>query len=206
MANSANPATISLPIVTPFGLPPGSVRGLFSTIICAFFWLTLLWPGEQPVRALLAHFFLLGLVLMAFASHPHLDDTSSSPFLPWLLRIIFVGVSVAVVLVALVQNPTQLQQRLTPDPEEVKAWWIPFLAIMAAGFSIGLLLRSILGRDNHVFRSMRAWLSVVGMLMLTLELVLCIGLSSSDLKTLEFIHFWQCGEVLLVSAYFGTRA
>ena len=54
----------------PFGLPMGSVRGFMALLICGFFWLVLLWPGEQIVKPLLGHFFLLALVLLAFASSP----------------------------------------------------------------------------------------------------------------------------------------
>ena len=54
----------------PFGLPPGSVRGMISLIICMFFWIVILWPQTGIVNPLLGHFFLLALVLLAFASSP----------------------------------------------------------------------------------------------------------------------------------------
>jgi hypothetical protein len=196
------------PVRHPFGLPLGSVRGMFSVLICAFFWITLLWPGDQPVRALLAHFFMLGLVVMAFASAPVIADREreTSAFLPWLLRLIFVGVSVAVVAYAAFNNPDKVQRRLTPDAGEVAEWWIPFLATMSGGFAFGLLLRFALGRANHIFVTLRAWFSVVGMVMLAIELVMFIGFSSAENKPMEFLHYWQCIELAIVSAYFGTRA
>lgn len=200
--------TVPEPVRHPFGLPLGSVRGMFSVLICAFFWLTLLWPGEQPVRALLGHFFMLGLVVMAFASAPVIADRDreTSAFLPWVLRIIFVGGSAAVIVFALFKDPNQVQARLTPDPAEVKDWWVPFLATMAGGFAFGLSLRVVFGRANHIFETIRAWFSVVGMVMLAVELALFIGLASAENKPLEFLHFWQCVEMVIVSAYFGTRA
>lgn len=200
--------TIPEPVRHPFGLPLGSIRGMFSVLICAFFWLTLLWPGgDQPVRALLGHYFMLALVVMAFASSPIIADREKeSAFLPWLLRVIFVGGSAAVVVYAVFKDVNQFQARMTPDPLEVKDWWVPFLGTMVGGFSFGLTLRVLLGRDNHVFRTIRAWLSVVGMVMLAVELAMFIGFASAESKPIDFFHYWQSIEMVIVSAYFGSRA
>jgi hypothetical protein len=191
---------------TPFGLPAGSVRGFISVLICAFFWVVLLWPQEHPARVVLAHFFLLGLVLMAFASNPTVSDEKGLHILPWFLRLLFVGGSVAVVTFALIKDPAQLQARLTPPPDEISQWWIPFLGCTFGGFAAGLFLRFVLGKDNHIFRTLRAWLSVVGMVMLTVEIAMVIAFASSHDKPLEFLHIWDCIELVLVSAYFGSRA
>lgn len=191
----------------PFGLPLGSVRGIMSVVICAFFWLLLLLPTDSPAKAVLAHFFLLGLVLMAFASSPKVAERDVSPFLPWLLRIVFVGGSVAVVLFVLFTRDTEiLQRRLTPDPEEVKAWWIPFLSTLSGGFAFGLFLRFLFGRENHIFQSLRAWFSVAGIMMLVLELGLFFAMATGTGRMDEFLHYWQAVELVIVSAYFGTRA
>lgn len=192
----------------PFGLPPGTVRGLMSILICAFFWIVLLLPrGEGPeVKAVLAHFFLLGLVLMAFASHPRNEEQDTAPVLPWLLRLIFVGVSVAVVVLAWVRDVNLLQDRLTPDLEEVKNWWIPFMGTMAGGFAFGLFLRFLLGRENHIFQTLRAWFSVVGSVMLALEIAIFLSAAGGQGARLDLLHYWQCVEMVIVSAYFGTRA
>ena len=53
----------------PFGLPLGSVRGFMSLMICAFFWIVLLWPEPFLVRPLLAHYFMLALVLLVFSPY-----------------------------------------------------------------------------------------------------------------------------------------
>lgn len=191
----------------PFGLPLGSVRGIMSVLICAFFWLLLLLPMESPAKSVLAHFFLLGLVLMAFASSPKVAERDVSPFLPWLLRMIFVGGSVAVVAFVIFTRDTEvLQRRLTPDPDEVRMWWIPFLSTLSGGFAFGLLLRFLFGRDNHIFQSLRAWFSVAGILMLVLELGLFFAMTSGAGRMDDFLHYWQAVELVIVSAYFGTRA
>jgi hypothetical protein len=177
-----------------------------SELICGFFWVVLLWPQEHPAQVVLAHFFLLGLVLMAFASHPLEHGEGSIPFLPWFLRLVFVAGSAGVVAYAWYKDPAVLQERLTPPPDEITAWWIPFLACTFGGFSAGLFLRFVLGKSSHVFQTLRAWLSVVGMVMLAIEIIFVIALASSENKQTEFLHYWDCFELTIVSAYFGTRA
>jgi hypothetical protein len=190
----------------PFGLPLGSVRGLMSIVICLFFWILLLLPTETTAKAVLAHFFLLGLVLLAFASSPRITDKDESPFLPWLMRLIFVGGSIGVIAFVLItRDPTIAQQRLTPDPDEVRMWWIPFLSSLAGGFALGLLLRFLLGQNNHVFQSMRAWFSVLGLVLLACELGIFFIMAGGAGKIDEFLHYCQCVTIIIVSAYFGTR-
>jgi hypothetical protein len=192
---------------TPFGLPTGSVRGIMSVLICAFFWVVLCWPGDHLTRVPLAHFFLLGLVLMAFASNPLEREGEGMAFLPWFLRLLFVGGTIAAVVFAALQLPQQeLAERLTPDLAREKDWWIPYVSCTFGGFSIGLFLRYLMGKNNVVFRSMRSWLSVVAMVMLSIEIVLVIVLKSTEGRALEFLHYWNAIELCLVSAYFGTRA
>lgn len=191
----------------PFGLPLGSVRGLMSLLICGFFWIVLLWPDEMGVRPLLGHFFMLALVLMAFASAPAAyKDGETSRLIPWVLRFLFVGGSIAVVLFCMFQHPDRLQTRLTPNVEEFKNWWGPFLATTFGGFAGGLFLRFILGRSNPIFQTIRAWLSVVALMMMVTEIGLFVMFTTAENKPDEFMRYWQAIELALVSAYFGTRA
>ena len=191
----------------PFGLPAGTVRGFMSLLICAFFWMVLLWPSDAVAKPLLGHFFMLALVLMAFASapsaHAGIRDTSLAP---WLMRILFVGGSVAVVAFTLVKNPEQFSARLTPDPSEFRDWWGTFLAVTAGGFAAGLFIRSAFGRNSPIFLTLRAWFSVVAMVMLALELALFVAFTSAGDKPENFMRYWQSFEVAMVAAYFGTRA
>lgn len=190
----------------PFGLPPGSVRGLLSLLICSFFWILLLWPGDATLNPMLGHFFMLSLVLMAFASSNVVgSDTQKSAMLPWLMRVLFVGGSLVVVGLVLIQHPERFQTRLTPNIEEFKAWWGPMLACMSGGFAFGLLLRFFLGRTNVVFRTLRSWLSVIGLLMLSIEIALYIIFLSSSAQH-DWLAYFQAVELAIVAAYFGTRA
>lgn len=192
----------------PFGLPMGTVRGFLSLLICSFFWIVLLSTTDPNVKPLLAHFFLLALVLLAFASSPGAEDRKEGgATLPWLMRVLFVGGSVAVVGYCLATNPSQFSNRITPKPDEFKQWWGPFMACMAGGFAGGLFLRFVLGTQNIAFQAIRAWLSVVGMVMLTVELAMFVALLSSDNEKYDaFFHTWQAIEIAVVSAYFATRS
>ena len=194
----------------PFGLPIGTVRGFFSLLICGFFWLIMLWPNQEgapPIKAVLGHFFLLALVFMAFASHPAGGNVPGKmPFLPWLLRFLFIGGSIAVVVLAWYKDPGLLKTRLTPDSVEFAEWWMPYLITMAVGFGFGLFLRFTLGRQNQVFLTIRSWLSVLGMILLCVEYALFLGYASAENKPVDFFRYWQAIELVIVSAYFGTRA
>jgi uncharacterized membrane protein len=111
-----------------------------------------------------------------------------------------------VVAYVMVEDPSRLQSRMTPDQLEFKGWWGPFLATMAGGFAAGLFVRFVLGREHPVFQTFRAWLSVVGLLMLALEISLFVMFMSAQNKPEEFLRYWQAIELAFVSAYFGTRA
>ena len=190
----------------PFGLPQGSVRGFLSLLICGFVWMVLLWPSPDEPAAMklpLSHFFLMALVLMAFSTSPHLQ-MGESKLLPWVLRVLFVGGSVGVVLYALFRDPHSLA-KLTPDTAEFALWWGPYLGVLAGGFAFGLFLRFVLGRENQVFQTIRAWLSVIGMLMMLGEFVLFMTMRTQPSAD-NFLHVWQAVQLAAVSAYFGTRA
>ena len=176
-------------------------------LICAFFWMVLLWPSDTVAKPLLGHFFMLALVLMAFASSPsaHSGNKETS-YMPWILRILFVGGSLLVVAFTLLKDPAQFSQRLTPEPIEFREWWGTFLAVTAGGFASGLFIRSAFGRENPIFLSIRAWLSIVSMVMLTLELGLFVAFTSAETKPETFMRYWEAFEVAAVAAYFGTRA
>ena len=93
----------------PYGLPMGTVRGFMSVLICSFFWIFLLQrdhPEHAAATAPLGHFFLLTLVFLAFASHPVRPEGAQTEFLPWLMRVLFVGGSVAVVALVAVHVGT----------------------------------------------------------------------------------------------------
>lgn len=190
----------------PFGLPQGSVRGFLSVLICALFWIVLLLPDMTPKTVPIAHFFLLTLVFLAFASNPHVTDISL-PMLPWLMRLLFVGGSVAVIGYVAYAHPDRLVERLTPDPAEIKQW-PTLLATVSLSFAAGLFLRYILGPSSHFFQTLRGWIGVLAVLALIIELVLQFIIANMETPPRPDggIRIWEATIVGLVAAYFGTRA
>lgn len=189
-----------------FGLPAGSVRGLLSVLICSFFWLVLLWPTALPLTVPLGHFFLLTLVFMAFATHP-VRDARTSTFLPWLMRVLFVGGSAVVVALALWKDASLTAARLTPGQNEIAQWPV-LLACLAGGFGFSLLLRSALGRHHNLFLTLRAWMGVVAMLLLFAETILQFlilpGVERTA-ATMDGLRVWEGILIAVVAAYFGSR-
>lgn len=190
----------------PFGLPMGTVRGFISVLICSFFWIVLLLPEGQEIKAPIAHFFLLTLVFLAFASHPGRSADEPTPFLPWLMRVLFVGGSVAVLAYVAYAHPDRLGDRLTPKREEIDQWPIQ-LATLAGGFGFGLFLRFVLGRNGPPFQTARAWLSVIAMLLLVGETVIqFLILPNSAPRDPNSLRVWEGIVTATVAGYFGMRA
>jgi hypothetical protein len=188
----------------PFGLPMGTVRSVLALLICGFVWLVLLWPTETKLP--LAHFFLGSMVFMAFVSHPSLPSGAGKSVAPWVLRALFAGGSVGVVAYAVYTDWGQVTRRLVPDVDEFSAWWLMFLGVTVGGFLFGRLVRLVLRSTNPFFQSLRAWLSVLALLMILGEYLLFIAFNSASSKPDAFMHAWHGVELAAVSAYFGSRA
>ena len=60
MASTAEPHAPFSHEYPTFGLPPGSVRGFLSVLICSFFWIVLLYPGERDIHVPLAAYGAVG--------------------------------------------------------------------------------------------------------------------------------------------------
>ena len=190
----------------PFGLPMGTVRGFLSVLICSFFWIILLDPRDTITTVPLGHFFLLTLVFLAFASHP-IQELRPRSFLPWLMRVLFVGGSIAVVAYVGFKDPQRLSARLTPNPAEISQWPV-LLGCFAGGFGIALFARFILGRNGALFMTIRAWIGVIAMLLLLFETTFQFVIlpSMSDKPSLESMQVWEGFLIAVVAAYFGSRA
>jgi hypothetical protein len=187
-----------------FGLPSGSVRGFLSVLICSFFWIVLLFPAESEIKAPLGHFFLLTLVFLAFASHPLPE--ARTHLLPWAMRLLFVGGSAAVVALSVFRDPSLAATRLTPNAAEITQWPV-LLGCLAGGFGVALFLRFILGRRSEMFMTIRAWVGVVGILLLLVETILqFLVLPSIPDKNLEALKVWEGILIAIVAGYFGSRA
>ena len=189
---------------TPFGLPAGSVRGLLALLICGFVWIVVLWPAD--VRLPLAHFFLASMVFMAFVSQPALVPVGGTRFIPWVLRVLFAVGTVGVLAYAVFADWHRVTDRMVPDVEQFKAWWLTYLGVTIGGFLGGRVVRLVLGNGNPFFQSLRAWLAVLALFMMAGEFLLFIANASDAGHTLSnFLHYWQAVQLAAVSAYFASR-
>jgi hypothetical protein len=143
---------------------------------------------------------------MAFVSHP-IHDAETSSFLPWLMKVIFVGGSALVLGYVAFKNPDQLAIRLTPNVGDIGQWPV-LLGCLFGGFGIALLVRFIMGRKNETFQTVRAWLGVLAMLLLIFETLLQFVIlpDLSDKPGPEAMKIWEGFLIATVAAYFGSRA
>lgn len=187
----------------PYGLPMGTVRGFLSVLICSFFWILLMFPADSTIRAPLGHFFLLTLVFLAFASHPFHEKQH---LLPWLMKLLFVGGSVAAVAFAIYRDPHTAAVRLTPAADDV-VQWPALLGCLAGGFGVALFLRFVLGRHSHMFLTLRAWVGVIAILLLLGETVFqYLIVPNIEPVSQNALKVWEGMLIAAVAAYFGARA
>jgi hypothetical protein len=194
----------------PLGLPQGSVRAVLSLTIVGLFWLLLLLPADKDVQVPLYLYFLLGLVLLFFASHGRSiapqGTTHRSPLgLPrGSIRGIIVVGTIAVIVWCIRSNPSLLIARLTPTPEQLPQW--PYLLmVLLGGFFLGWIIRLGPWRNLYWFQDVQAWVSLVAMILLGAEIVIHLFIrphmeQEIDLPLVE--------ETLLgvVAFYFGVRS
>jgi hypothetical protein len=203
-------STAAQPEYLPYCLPMGTVRGFLSVLICSFFWIFLLMgnpaPGDPTPKAPLGHFFLLTLVFLAFASHP-IEAMRTSAILPLIMRLIFVGGSIAVLIYIAVTDMQRLSSRLTPDAADIPQWPV-LLGCLAGGFGVALAIRFILGRRSPMFMTLRAWVGVIAMLLLLFETIFQFVIlpNMSDKPSMEVMQVWEGILIAVVAAYFGSRA
>ena len=205
MSVAAEGVIVDPAVRQPFGLPMGTIRGVLALLICGFVWMVLLLP-QQNIKLPLAHFFLASMVFMAFVSHPGVAPVGGSHLIPWILRVVFAVGSVGVLVYAAYTNWSQATDRLQPNPAEFSEWWLTYIGVTFGGFLVGRVFRLLLGNGNMFFQTVRAWLSVLALLMMAGEFLLFIAnVSDSERRLDGFLHFWQAVQLAAVSAYFASR-
>lgn len=196
----------------PLGLPPGSVRAVLVFQIVAQFWL-LVALRNLPIPLYL--YALLALVLVFFTTsgrHMKLDSEETGPLgsPKWLFGIVLslatIGLLVWQHLRPVPDGGKSLAEFLTPIPEQLK-WW-PYTGMcLMGGYAFGRLLRAGPWSSSAIFQDILAWLSLLGMLGLLIELLLqTLIYPGSSAPLGENAQAWEAGLTAVVAVYFGARS
>jgi hypothetical protein len=195
----------------PLGLPPGSIRGLLALQIAIIFWLLLIIPSdpERKIPIPLNLYFLATLVMVYFVSHgksiARRADPMPSPL--WLpggtIRFILLAGTIAVFADLVFRHPDRFD-RLTPAPEQMKHW-IYYLTALGGGFILGYATRLFPFRHSWIFQAFQAWIAILSMAILFLDLVFRVLIDVSLAQGSDPV-FWGTTVTAVVAFYFGSRS
>ena len=193
----------------PLGLPAGSVRAVLSLTIVGLFWLLLLLPADMEGKVPLYLYFLLGLVLLFFASHGRSiapeGTTHRSPLgLPRgsIRGIILVG-TVAVIVWCIKSDRELLIERLTPNLQQLQQW--PYLlGALLGGFFLGWIIRLGPWKGVYWFQDVQAWISLIAIVLMGAEIVIRLFIRPNMDQEIDLPLFEKI-LVGIVAFYFGVR-
>lgn len=192
----------------PLGLPPGSIRGLLAVQIVIIFWMLLLTPRDD-IQIPLNLYFLLSLVMVFFVAHgksiARRSEPTPSPL--WLpggtLRLLLLAGTAAVLVYVYLNHPERLN-RLTPNPDQLKNWKY-YLGALGMGFFLGYGTRLLPFRHAWAFQSFQAWIAILAMAILFLEMVFQVIINWSLTRQLDAVA-WQTIVTGVAAFYYGSRS
>jgi hypothetical protein len=192
----------------PLNLPRGTVRTSLVVLILLPFLVLILSP-ERLVPMPVYLYFLLGLVMVFFASHGAQATEDSESSYTWLGRVLLFLMllgTIAAIVFRLVTNPAVLQDRLIPA--EDTAGRVPYLLVATlGGYALGWLMSHLLGEWRNVYwwQDTQASISLVAMFLLTGALFFTIFIQAQLEKSLNTVVF-ECILLGVVAWYFGARS
>lgn len=192
----------------PMGLPPGSVRAILTLLIAGLFWLLLLLPEDKYVRIPLYLYALLGMVFVFFAAHGHSigpEGTKPPLNLPRgsFRALLILGFALAVGW-QFYSNRELLLERLTPDQDELPQWPQLVLAL-GGGFGLGRLSRLGPWRRTAWYQDLLAWLALLSMIGLGINLVIEVFIKPNIEETLNLVAL-ESVLVGIIAYYYGARS
>jgi hypothetical protein len=194
----------------PLGLPAGSIRAILTLMIMVPIWLILLLPEDWQVRVPPALYALLSMVLHFFASHGHsIGPPGADQPSPWNLprgffRVLLLAGTALVVGWQYANHPDLLFQRLTPTETQLAQWPYIVLALLG-GFGVGWLLGRGPWRRAAWFQDVLAWVSLLAMIGLVVEVILLVLVNPRLREELD-IEPWERVLTAVVAGYFGARS
>lgn len=98
-------------------------------------------------------------------------------------------------------------RRLQPDVDQLRAQWLYLLIALLGGLGLGWLIGRGPWRRSAVFQDLQAWVSLLAMLGLVVEMIIVLFINpnlGSDLKL--NLTIWESVLTAIVAWYFGSRS
>jgi len=216
--NTAQPLLIpsAPPARHALGLPAGSVRAILTLLVVGLICALILIPPRDPDRPAPIPAYLLYLLFITlghfYAAHGHTihrrgEEGHSPLYLP-------AGVIRFLILVGLVAAfgwqwmnhrevlLRQLQEAMNSMQQQ------PYLPlVLLAGFFIGVVVRTIVGRNNPAYwwQDIEAWFALVGVIGLCIEVMIHLVINPTLEHPLELPN-WEGFLAAIVAFYFGARS
>lgn len=194
----------------PLRLPAGSIRAMLSTLIVGMFWLLLLMPANKQITVPMYLYFLAGMVMLFVFAHGKTISRPDEPAPLYLPRgtfrfLILVGTIAVLGLHYYLRNQSPLET-LKPNAQQLDQW--PRLAIaMLGGLIVGWLAGRGPWRDAAWFQDFQAWISLLAMLGLVIDLVIVTFINPHVAENLRLdMGVLEAILVGLVAWYFGARS
>jgi len=194
----------------PLGLPAGSVRAVLVLLVAGLFWMFLLLPADQyPPVPLYLH-CLLPTVMLYFVTRNQPTDPRVPPQPgPWHLprgffRLLLLLGFLAAIGWQCYNSPEVLRDRLTPLKDDLDKW--PYLlGTLGGSFLLGRLLRLGPWRRAAWFQDFLAWISLLAMIAIVVEICISLFVQPEFLKSLDRL-VWECVLTGIVTMYFAARS
>ncbi|MBM4070098.1 MAG: hypothetical protein FJ271_14265 [Planctomycetes bacterium] len=205
--------TIPAPIAPPrhaLGLPEGSVRTILALLVTGLVCAVMLVPSRNGVVTPIPPYLLYLLFLILghfFATLGHYHARPWPLHLPpFFVRLIIIGALMGTVAYLYSNDPDDLQRKWEASMDMIRAnWYLPVLLL--AGFFVGVVLRSIVGRTNPpVFvQDLEAWVALIGVIGLCIAGFIHLVINPSLQNPIDFPNLEGFLAVVVVF-YFGARS
>jgi hypothetical protein len=193
------------PVVrNPLGLPAGSVRSIIALVITGSFVGHLFSPEPIPLYI----YFLLALVPPFFTAHGTTiaaDPGGPSPLhLPrGTIRVVLsLGIVGATAYFLYLNNFDY--DRLAPPTDDLKSFPI-YLMALGGGLFAGFVLGKGPWRRSPAFQDIQAWLSILALLALAIELVIDVVIRPQS-QLLGDRQVWNTMLLVVLSFYYASRS
>lgn len=207
----------------PMGLPGGSVRALLTFLVLGLFWAILLLPPDRNVQVPVFLYYLMFLIVghyFAARGYTRVSKSGREKSPLWLprgtIRIIILAGFGLVLAYSFVTHGSlrPLFDRLQPNRDEIiEQPYLPLIMLAAFFIGVGInrLAKMFLATPEGLpywFQDIQAWVALLGVLMLSVEVMIQLVILPSSPDLQERLNFsnWQTILTAIVAFYFGARS